>query len=1305
MSFAQFTTISPEDIIEVRPDGSSPHTFSLEWSYDPAITNYSKIRVFRWIGSLGETANDVSISDQYIILETTDIPAVSSMVDDMSSFYNGTAISTPLRVLYGLTGEVSSDQQLLHEISYSRRPIYYVIQTFVLGGAFDSAPYVITSHTSKGLLQCISTKTQVKHNTLLHEGHRVWQTVLREPAGGKPNKVSRTAVDVNRIYQDSEVHAGPTGIGGYAWCTNRDTGNGLAFCCELRTGKQTFTYRLPGQDQDNGCGIAIENTTGDALAAPYSNEGEAYRCSIDRTPGNYSGSLIGKIGHPCYGLVPVPGVQSPSIYYAASQSTITKLINTSSGWTKTSHIPSIGVYGIVSGPDASIFHTVPNGSNDFGVWDSSHGWQEFPAFWGPGGWINRGVTTDSAALYPNVDGVTDYNRYYVYTVDTGTSKLREAVWNKSTQTLTYANTYDTPFAPYGVAPDSENNIWAAGAGLMKYYRMKNDSVYPYGGHACWPQSSLGEWLPSFLNTREIEWFLTRDASLMTTPAYTDWCSLTADAYEVNTGLNGSVSYRFGTKVDRTTINDAITAVQEWSDTHGDNLNNIYGIRIYPKYTIPGTRVDFTNTSYNSDRGAVAPSYSYMYSDFTGSVLIGAIGELPASLDYIHPETTAPSCSLIISQARQSSPLGELVPYIWGDEYFNNQQTSVSGYDDLFITLSAHTNPGSFIMTGWNFYMDDHKSDYGNLVPNVVTEFHTINQSYTPEGTYETDVTTNPAKTYHDTTKVGLPATRTTDSRLVSGNFASRVVITTNIDPYTLDPVYTTSNTTSSTIMERWPEARLWVEPYEISATRIEWFDCPLSFKPPTRFKKTVGYINDNPYEQGNTAYGTDPLSADFWDRTIARTYPIETWSMGICTSNVYMSALQNWDPIDSSLFSYMTTWSWSTTDADRLPADTINSIIRGGLANIVTYNFWCFGYYAVSLSVNASTSNTQSGDANGKPQTFTQFLCVREFEPFANFWATSAITVPSTYSDDTIGTDIQTLLTDAQPPVQLPTTERDFVSGYAPNLTVWFTDSSEAHTFPISSYHWDFGDYYDEQTMTQVVTTDTITRGNFDRGCWKTDQTNHSVVHTYTMPGMYDVTLCVQASNTSTQDCCARYVNENIQPFYVYVEEIYPECCFEIKSPLSGISPHTINFLASCVTPGSFPICRLEWDWGDGTPIETISRLPYPTASNLNQVLTSVNAFSQDPNDPRNYLIAHTYTNTNILPATFNVTLSVYACNTNSISICTGQSVGPIVYPYDIVEPRHLIKSRYQNSNNDVVYILEGTELNSMYTVVLSGEK
>jgi len=695
----------------------------------------------------------------------------------------------------------------------------------------------------------------------------------------------------------------------------------------------------------------------------------------------------------------------------------------------------------------------------------------------------------------------------------------------------------------------------------------------------------------------------------------------------------------------------------------------------------------------------------MYSDFTGSLLIGSIGELPASLDYVHPETTPPDCSLIISQGRQSSPLEETEPYMWNEEIFNNQQTSVSAYDDLFITLSGHTNPGSFIMTGWNFYMDDHKSDYGNLIPNIVTELHKVNQSYDLDGTYITDVITNPAKTYHDTTKVGLPQTRTTDSRLVSGNFESRVVITSNIDPYTLQSISTTSNITSSTIMERWPEARLWVEPYEVSATRIEWFDCPLSFKPPIRFKKSVGYVNDNPYEQFNIAYGTDPLSADFWDRTIARTYPIETWSMGICTSNVYMSALQNWDPIDSTVFSYMTTWSWSTTDATRLPADTINSIIRGGLSNIATYNFWRYGYYAVSLFVTASTSNTHSGDASGRQQTFTQFLCVREFEPFANFWATSAFTVSSTYSDETNIVDINTLLTDAQPPVQLPTTDRDFVSGYAPNLTVWFTDSSEPHTFPISSYHWDFGDYYNEHSMTQLVTADIITRGNFDRGCWKTNQTNHSVVHTYTMPGTYDVTLCVQASNTSTPDCCARYVNESIQPFYVYVAEIYPDCCFEIRSPLSGVSPHTINFLASCVTPGSFPICRLDWDWGDGTPTESISRFPYPTASNLNQVLTSVSAFPYDPNDPRNYLISHTFTNTNVIPATFSVTLSVYACNTNSASICIGQSVGPIIYPYDVIEPRHLIKSRYQNSNNDVVYILEGEELNSMYTVVLSGEK
>jgi len=106
-----------------------------------------------------------------------------------------------------------------------------------------------------------------------------------------------------------------------------------------------------------------------------------------------------------------------------------------------------------------------------------------------------------------------------------------------------------------------------------------------------------------------------------------------------------------------------------------------------------------------------------------------------------------------------------------------------------------------------------------------------------------------------------------------------------------------------------------------------------------------------------------------------------------------------------------------------------------------------FGLYGIGLNVQAEYSLTESGNATGTPNTFTQYLCVKDFEPFANFWAISAQTVPATYKEETNFETASALLVDTEPPVHLPDATNNFVSGYAPNLTVWFRESSEAHGY------------------------------------------------------------------------------------------------------------------------------------------------------------------------------------------------------------------------------------------------------------------
>lgn len=364
---------------------------------------------------------------------------------------------------------------------------------------------------------------------------------------------------------------------------------------------------------------------------------------------------------------------------------------------------------------------------------------------------------------------------------------------------------------------------------------------------------------------------------------------------------------------------------------------------------------------------------------------------------------------------------------------------------------------------------------------------------------------------------------------------------------------------------------------------------------------------------------------------------------------------------------------------------------------------------------------------------FIQYINVAEFEPFANFWALSAKTVPSTFSTD-INSATGSLINISHVP---NATRLDrlgsrfyYISGYAPNLTIWFQDSSEAHTFPISSYSWNFGDSYNEgpaditdpSSNYYTITNVQILSGDFEHPCWITDKQYHTATHTYIMPGAYDVTLTVKASCTSTQDVCARYIDsiENEQHFYVYLEEILPNCNNSIRakqypnvnytdilSSISGTGNILTYFNASGIIAGSFPICRIDWNFGNGN-IQTVTRYPSISITNQGYMIESLSAYPNDPYDPRNMIIPYLYSNNTTLEETFNISLTAYACNTNTNIVCEGNSpIGPLLpaYKQRIDGDRKLIGSRFDDNGN-LIYILEGKPATastySLHTVVLS---
>lgn len=447
-------------------------------------------------------------------------------------------------------------------------------------------------------------------------------------------------------------------------------------------------------------------------------------------------------------------------------------------------------------------------------------------------------------------------------------------------------------------------------------------------------------------------------------------------------------------------------------------------------------------------------------------------------------------------------------------------------------------------------------------------------------------------------------------------------------------------------------------------------------------------------------YGIDPISAKIVDRSIARTWPISSWYILVSTDNPAL------------------TWAPTAAFTINASGELIFTSDRQNLyKTLLDSSIWRYGNYEITMNIQASTTSTSSD----KP--FIQYIKVAEFEPYAYFWATQAKTVPSTFSaDDASAAEDQLVNIVTIPNANgIDSTNNCFnvISGYAPNLTVYFVDSSEAHTFPISSYHWNFGDPFNEgsQDITDItsnyytITNVNITNGDFSSPCWKTDKQNHIAQHTYIMPGTYDVSLTVKANNTSTESTYIRYSEEidTGKSFYIYVEEIPPTCNSSVYGSLcsdilftnvtSGIvsqSPLTAYFMVQNIIAGSFPICRIDWDFGDGD-IQKITRSPLITSTSQGLAIINASFYPDDLNDPRNMIVPHVFTNTTDSIQSFDINISAYACNTNTFTHCSAQNL-VIVEPEwrtEIICNKKLIGSRIDDNGN-LIYIFEGEDIGSI---------
>lgn len=326
--------------------------------------------------------------------------------------------------------------------------------------------------------------------------------------------------------------------------------------------------------------------------------------------------------------------------------------------------------------------------------------------------------------------------------------------------------------------------------------------------------------------------------------------------------------------------------------------------------------------------------------------------------------------------------------------------------------------------------------------------------------------------------------------------------------------------------------------------------------------------NDNGeslYDEERVVWGYEPMTVYFTDASVARTFPISGWF------------IDYGDDTSSSL---------TTVDPTYHPA---NEIVTH--ENLFTSTYQRANTYYATLYNEASTTATKSANVFRRASSLltdtlnTEVTCRIDVYPWNqtnDFFLISGESVSGNYTAD--------YPTSAS---EVTTNGGTFISGYAPNLTVTYQESCTPVSFPISSYHWDFGDVFRSASSNQTVCATDVQTG-FGNG-WITDETNHYKTYSYRFPGIYNVSLGTYVSadpEYNPQFAFELSAATHSKDMLVYVEEIDPQASFNV-APASGgpwgqtvaftSSPMTVCFNASATIAGSFEIGRVVYDFGDGT--------------------------------------------------------------------------------------------------------------------------
>jgi len=276
----------------------------------------------------------------------------------------------------------------------------------------------------------------------------------------------------------------------------------------------------------------------------------------------------------------------------------------------------------------------------------------------------------------------------------------------------------------------------------------------------------------------------------------------------------------------------------------------------------------------------------------------------------------------------------------------------------------------------------------------------------------------------------------------------------------------------------------------------------------------------------------------------------------------------------------------------------------------------------------------------------------------SDFEILSAITVPSNYTWDA-GIPLQYKTT------AIAYTNTQYASGYSPGLKVYFKNKTILNSdYDSLTYEWNFGDYYNLNTNTLSLTSnDPIT-----------------IVHLYTIPGKYNVSLKVTQTKQTT--ITTVFTSTHIKTQAIEVKEIPPIAkIHSITKPTYGVSPLTVELSPEFCKLGSFPIDRIDFDFDDGSEIKTITRYSLITSD---PYITHTNTFTADPLDVRNYVLKHTFYRNKNTHTVFYPSLTCYSDNTDtSDSCCT--TIGPLFLSATPVQI-NILKTR--NSSKGNLYVM-----------------